>query len=152
MPNTYSQIYLHLVFAVEYRDCVISPGWRDKLYAYIGAAFNKRGHKILRIGGMPDHIHILIGYNISDPIPEMVKDIKIQSTKWINENRYVLGHFNWQNGYGVFSYSRSMIDNVINYIAKQEEHHSSESFRTEYLKILDKANIEYDERFIFKPI
>ncbi|MDE7444085.1 MAG: IS200/IS605 family transposase [Muribaculaceae bacterium] len=152
MANTYTQIYLHLVFAVSSRMALITSEWQNDLYRYMAGAFQQRGHKILAIGGMPDHIHILIGYKITDPIPNMVQSIKLQSSKWINEHRLSLNKFAWQSGYGVFSYSRDRIDQIIKYINNQEKHHRTKPFMLEYQQILSKCDIEYKSEYIFSPI
>jgi putative transposase len=152
MPNTYTQVYLQFVFAVKYRDKVIHPSWKDNLYQYITGIVQNNGHKMLVINGMPDHLHIFIGMIPNQSVSDLLKDIKRSSSIWINENKFVKGKFEWQEGYGAFSYSKSQIKNVIAYIENQEEHHKKESFKKEYIHFLQKFEIEYDEKYIFNDL
>ena len=152
MANTYSQIHLQFVFAVKHRQSLISDHWKEQLYQYITGIIQNQGHKLLAINGMPDHIHIFIGMRPSQSVSDLLKDIKRSSSLWINQNRYVIGKFEWQEGYGAFSYSKSHIDQVIKYIDNQEEHHGKISFREEYLNFLKKFEIDYDEKYIFDEV
>ncbi|MBO4530200.1 MAG: IS200/IS605 family transposase [Paludibacteraceae bacterium] len=149
MANTYNQIYIHLVFAVKYRDAVISQSWRQELYKYITGLIGNRGHKVYAIGGMSDHIHILISLSPKQSISELVLEIKRASTLWIKERGYVKCQFAWQEGFGAFSYGMSQIDNVVRYIQNQEIHHAKRSFRNEYVSFLELFNVEYNEKYIF---
>lgn len=149
MANTYSQVHLHLVFAVKYRAALIRSEWKDELYRYITGIIQKKGHKLLAINGMKDHIHIFIGYHLHELVSDLVRDIKQMSSLWINNNRRTYRKFAWQDGYGVFSYSRSHISNVISYIENQEQHHRKTSFREEYLELLQKFEVEYNEQYVF---
>ena len=149
MANTYNQIYIHLVFAVKYRDAVISQSWRQELYKYITGLIGNRGHKVYAIGGMSDHIHILISLSPKQSISELVLEIKRASTLWIKERGYVKCQFAWQEGFGAFSYGMSQIDNVVRYIQNQEIHHAKRSFRNEYVYFLEFFNVEYNEKYIF---
>lgn len=150
MPNTYTQLYIQFVFAVKYRSAVIDSSWKDDLYKYMTGIVQNQKHKLLSINGMPDHIHILVGLHPSQSISELLQDIKGCSSKWINEKGFIKGKFEWQEGYGAFSYSKSHLKNVIRYIENQEEHHTKKSFREEYVEFLVEYGIAYDERFIFK--
>ena len=150
MPNTYTQLYIQFVFAVKYRAAVIDALWKDELYKYITGIVQKQKHKLIAMNGMPDHVHILVGLHPSQSISELLQDIKGSSSKWINEKGFVKGKFEWQAGYGAFSYSKSHLKNVIRYIEHQEEHHAKKSFREEYVEFLVEYEIDYDERFIFK--
>ncbi len=152
MPNTYTQIYLQFVFAIKYRDKVIQSSWKDKLYQYITGIIQNNGHKLIIINGMPDHLHIFIGMKPNQSVSDLLQDIKRSSSIWINENKFIKGKFEWQEGYGAFSYSKSQIKNVIAYIENQEEHHKKESFREEYIDFLQKFEIAYDEKYIFKDL
>ncbi len=152
MANTYSQIYLQFVFAVSNRESLIKKEWQADLYKYITGITQKNDHKLIAINGISDHIHILIGYNINQLIPELLQDIKGSSSLWVNKNKLCPKKFSWQSGYGVFSYSRSDLDSVCRYIKNQEKHHEKKSFCTEYLEFLDKYEVIYDEKFIFKNI
>lgn len=151
MPNTYSQIYLQLVFATKGRETKMGSAIKDELEKYICGIFRNKGQKVIAIYANPDHIHILFSYkNLRTPIPELVKVVKTESTKFINENNLVVGKFSWQEGYGVFSYSKSQKDAVSNYILNQAEHHRHISFREEYLDFLEKFEIEYDHKYVFE--
>ncbi len=152
MANTYTQIYIQFVFAVQNRVSLIKPEWEPDLYQYITGMIQNKSHKMIAINGMPDHIHIFIGYKPTDPIPELIKVVKSESTKWINQNRLVRYRFQWQKGYGAFSYSRSHIDSVYRYIQNQKIHHKKKSFRDEYIDLLNKFEISFKEGYIFNSI
>jgi putative transposase len=150
MANTYTQIHLQFVFAVKYRNGLIHASFKEELYKYISGIIKENNHKLLAINGMPDHLHIFIGMRPSQSISDLLQDIKGSSSKWINEKKFLKVKFEWQEGYGAFSYSKSHVNNVISYIQNQENHHKKETFREEYLKFLKVFEIEYDERYIFK--
>jgi len=152
MANTYTQIHIHIVFTVQNQDCIISKTWKEELYKYITGIIQNNGHKLLAINGMPDHIHLFIGLRPTQSISDLVQDVKGDSSKWINQRRFVKGRFSWQEGFGAFSYSKSHVDNVIEYIKKQVIHHKKKTFIEEYHDLLEKFGIEFDERYIFKPI
>ena len=152
MPNTYTQIHIQFVFAVKYRNGLINSSFKGELYQYISGILKPHNHKLLAINGMPDHIHIFIGMRPTQSISDLMQDIKGSSSKWINEKKFLNRKFEWQEGYGAFSYSKSHVDSVINYIKNQEEHHKKESFREEYLKFLKAFEIEYDEKYLFEWI
>lgn len=150
MANTYTQLYIHLVFAVEHRSRLIQPVFKDELLKYMTGIIQKKGNKLLAINTMPDHGHIFIGLNPKNAISDLVKDTKVASSDFINAKNWVKGKFNWQLGYGAFSYSRSQIDSVLKYIMNQEKHHKRMSFKEEYLKILKAFNVKYEEAYLFK--
>ena len=150
MPNTYTQLYIQIVFAVQGRPNLISEKWRDRLEKYMCGIISNNKSKPLAIYCNPDHTHVLIGLHPSFSISDMTRDIKANSAKWINENKIVMGRFSWQEGYGSFSYSKSQIDTVVKYILNQPHHHKKHSFKEEYLKMLQKAEIDYDERYLFE--
>jgi len=152
MANTYTQIHIQIVFTVQNRESVIRSSWRDELYKYITGIVQNNKHKLLAINGMPDHIHILIGYRPSQSLSDLVQDIKGSSSKWINEKRFVQGRFSWQEGYGAFSYAKTDLVKIIGYIQHQEEHHRRKSFLEEYVELLKEFDIEYDDRYVFKPV
>jgi putative transposase len=152
MPNTYTQVYLHFIFTVKGKRSLINVRHNYELQKYITGIIQNRGHKMLAINNMPDHMHILIGYGTNMSISDLMRDIKSISSKFINEKKWIHGKFEWQNGYGVFSYSKSQIDRVIKYINNQQIHHKKQSFREEYLSLLEKLNIKYDEKFLFEWI
>ena len=150
MANTYTQIHIQFVFAVKYRNGLIHPSYKEELYKYISGIIKENNHKLLAINGMPDHIHIFIGMRPTQSISDLLQDIKGSSSKWINEKKFLKVKFEWQEGYGAFSYSKSHVNNVINYIQNQENHHKKESFIDEYLRFLELFEVDYDERYIFK--
>ncbi len=152
MPNTYSQIYIQIVFAVKGRENLISKNNREELHKYITGIVQNRGQKMLSVFCMPDHTHLLVGLKPSLAVSDLVRDIKTGSSGFINEKKWVRGKFNWQEGFGAFSYSKSQIDNVIKYILNQEEHHKTITFKKEYLDFLQKFEIDYDEKYLFEWI
>lgn len=149
MPNTYSQIYIQLVFAVEGRQNLIAPNHREELHKYITGIISKRKQKLLAIFCMPDHIHLLVGISPTIAISDLVRDIKAGSSNFINERKWIRGRFNWQEGFGAFSYSRSQIKAVSDYILEQESRHEARTFRNEYGGLLKKFDVEFDERYLF---
>ncbi|MFV0501478.1 MAG: IS200/IS605 family transposase [Bacteroidales bacterium] len=149
MSGTFSQIYIQIVFAVKGRENLIDRKWDEKLYQYISAIIRNKGQKLIAINGMPDHIHIFIGLKPSCCLSDLVREIKKSSNEFIRENKLVRGNFNWQEGYGAFSYSHSHIDSVCKYIFNQKEHHKKVLFRDEYIDFLKKFEIEYNEKFLF---
>ena len=152
MPNTYSQIYIQIVFAVKGRENLISKIHREELHKYITGIVQNRGQKMLSIFCMPDHVHLLVGIKPSIAISDLVRDLKAGSSNFINQQHWVKGKFNWQEGFGAFSYSKSQIDTVIKYILSQEEHHKKTTFREEYFNFLEKFEIDYDEKYVFEWI
>ncbi|MBK5285388.1 MAG: IS200/IS605 family transposase [Bacteroidia bacterium] len=152
MPNTYSQIYIQIVFAVKGRENLISKNHREELHKYITGIVNHREQKMLAVFCMPDHTHLLVGMTPSIAISDLVRDIKAVSSKFINEKKWMKGKFNWQEGFGAFSYSRSQINDVIQYILNQEAHHKKKTFKEEYLDFLRKFEIKYDEQYLFEWI
>jgi REP element-mobilizing transposase RayT len=137
---------------VKYRKAMITNEWEGNLRAYITGIVQNQGHKMLAINNMPDHIHIFIGMNPKQSISDLMRMVKGESSEWININKLTNRHFNWQEGYGAFSYSRSHIDNVVKYIHNQQEHHKKITFMEEYKSILEKFGIEYDDRYIFQNL
>ncbi|OBX24580.1 REP element-mobilizing transposase RayT [Gelidibacter algens] len=152
MANTYTKIHIQAVFAVRNRQSLISAIWKDELYKYMTGIIQNHDHKVLQINGMPDHIHILFGMRPTQSLSDLIKQLKQDSSKWINQKDFVNGKFSWQAGYGAFSYSKNDIPEVTNYIKNQEEHHKSKSFNEEYLDLLKDFEIAFDERYLFHPI
>jgi REP element-mobilizing transposase RayT len=152
MANTYTQIYLHIVFSVKGRQNLIQKKWKDELYKYICGIVNGKEQKVYAIGGISDHIHILVSIKPNIAISDLVRDIKANSSKWINEKGYVIGKFQWQEGFGAFSSAQSQLDTIIAYINNQEQHHQKKTFKGEYLELLQKFNVEYDEKYLFEWI
>ena len=149
MANTYHQIYLQTVFAVKYRKAVINKTWSSKLYAVIGNLINEANCKTIIVNGVEDHVHCLIGLKPVVSVSELMKTVKAKSSKYINDYSLTKNRFEWQEGYGVFSYSQSQINTVYKYIQNQETHHKKQTFKDECLEFLKKFKIEYDERYIF---
>lgn len=149
MPGTFSQIYIQVVFAVKGRENLISKTWKDELHKYMAGIIKGKDQKPIIINGMPDHIHAFIGLKPSIAISDLVRDIKNNSSNFINEKKFVKGKFSWQEGYGAFSYSHSHIQNVYDYILNQEEHHKKKTFREEYIGFLKKFEIEHSEKYLF---
>jgi REP element-mobilizing transposase RayT len=150
MANTYTQLYIHLVFAVKGRSNLIFPELRNNLYKYITGIINNKKQKLMAINGIPDHIHILISLKPDCAISDLLRDIKCNSTNWINDNRYVSGKFEWQLGFAAFSVSQSQVDSVVNYILTQEEHHKKKTFREEYIDFLNEYQIDFKQEYIFE--
>lgn len=149
MANTYTQIHVQIVFAVKYRDGLIRSSFKEDLYSYIASIIKNQNHRLLAINGMPDHIHLLIGMRPAQSLSDLMQDIKASSSKWINEKKFLRYRFEWQEGYGAFSYSKSQVNNVIDYIKNQEHHHTIRTFREEYLDFLELFEVDYDNRYVF---
>ncbi len=152
MANTYSQIYIHIVFAVKGRQNLISKNWNEELYKYITGIISNEDQKLIAINGMPDHIHILVGLKPTKSISDLVRDIKANSSRFINEKRWINGKFEWQTGFGAFSYNHSQLTNVINYIQNQEKHHNEKTFKEEYIEFLKVFDVDYKEEYIFDDV
>mgnify|MGYP000023507187 CR=1 FL=1 len=150
MAGLYSQIYIQVVFSVKGRQSMISHKWEEELYKYITGIITEKKQKLLAINGMPDHIHILIGMRPSCRLSDLVREIKKASNQFINDKKFTKTKFQWQEGYGAFSYSHSAFGNVITYIKNQKEHHRKTAFREEYLNFLKKFEIEFKEEYLFE--
>lgn len=150
MANTYTQINIHAVFSVKGRENIITRNFRDRLHEYITGIINNTNNYSLAVNGFKDHVHAFFELNPVNSVSNVLKDIKANSSKWINQNRFVLGRFSWQEGYGAFSYSRSQRDNVIKYIMEQERHHAGKTFRAEYLELLRKFEIPFEDNYVFE--
>ena len=137
---------------MQNRISLVQPEWKDELYKYITGIIQNNGHKLIAINGMPNHLHISIGYKPHQLIPDLLQDVKGYSSKWINRKKFIKGKFNWQEGYGAFSFSHSQIDRVVKYINNQEQHHKKQTFREEYLQMLKKYNLSFDEKYILSDI
>lgn len=152
MPNTYTQIHLHFIFAVQNRLSVIQKEWKDALYQYITGIVQNNKHKMIIINGMPDHLHIVIGMRPTQSVSDLLQDIKGSSSKWINDKKLVKDKFQWQEGFGAFSYSRSALPKLTEYVKNQEAHHQKKTFLQECKEFLNAFEVEYDERYIFHSI
>ena len=150
MANTYSQITLHIVFAVKGRENLLTSKHSEELYKYISGIIKNKNQKLFAINGMSDHVHILCSIDPKIAISDLVRDIKNNSSKFINEKNWFRGKFMWQEGFGVFSFSRSQRSNVIAYIKNQEMHHKKRTFREEYLEMLSKSDVNFDMKYIFE--
>jgi putative transposase len=149
MANTFFQIYLQFVFAVQNRQSLIAKQHKEELHKYITSLVQYRKAKMLAVNCMPDHTHLFVGFKPTILISDFVKEIKVESNEFINSKDWVKGKFSWQEGYGVFSYSQSHVDNVVNYVLNQEAHHQKKTFKQEYLGLLKKFELQYDERYVF---
>ncbi|MFC5625609.1 IS200/IS605 family transposase [Algoriphagus winogradskyi] len=152
MANTYHQIYLQAVFAVKYRNAVLDKLWRPKIQGVIGNLINETGCKTIIVNGVEDHVHCFLGLKPVVSVSDLVQKVKAKSSKYINDHHLTKDHFEWQEGYGVFSYSQSQIDQVFKYIENQEQHHKKQTFREEYLELLIKFKIDYDEKYLFQDL
>ncbi len=150
MANTYTQIYIHVVFAVEGRQNLIAPEHDNELQKFITGIVSGQKQKLIAINNMPDHLHLLVGLRPDSSLSDLVRDIKSGSSKFIKEKRWVAGRFSWQEGFGAFSYSRSQLGTVIRYIENQQRHHTRKSFHEEYIELLEKFGVDYDRKYIFK--
>jgi putative transposase len=150
MAGSNSQIYLQYVFAVKGSQNLLQKPWREEVFKYISGIIKGKNQKPIIVNGVSDHVHVFVGLKPAMPIPDLIRDIKNNSSNFINENKWVKGKFSWQEGYGVFSYSHSQIDNVYRYIANQEAHHEKKTFKDEYVDFLVKSGIDYDEKYLFE--
>ena len=149
MAGTYTQIYLHIVFAVKGRQCLLHEKWRGEVFKYISGIIKQKGQKAIIVNGVADHIHCFLGLKPSMLIADLVRDIKNNSSRFINEKGWAQGKFQWQEGYGAFSYGHSQLQLVYRYILKQEEHHRKKTFREEYLDLLEKFEIGHNNKYLF---
>jgi putative transposase len=152
MANTYSQVNIQCVFAVKGRANVITPDIRDRVHAYLSATLKNQGAYPLAVGGWLDHVHVFFELPMTIAVSDLMRDLKAHSSKWINEEKLVKGRFNWQDGYGAFSYSHSQRDRVIKYIVGQEKHHRKQSFQAEYMEFLERFKVPHDKRYVFEFI
>jgi len=150
MAGTFSQVYVQVVFAVRGRRAAIDKAWKDELYRYIAGIIKEKGQKSIIVNGMPDHVHLFIGQKPSIALSDLVRDVKNNSSKFINERNWLNDKFSWQEGFGAFSYSQSQIKSVYDYILSQEEHHKQKTFKDEYIELLKRFAIEYNEKYLFE--
>ena len=150
MANTYSQIYIHIVFVVKGRVNLIAENHREELQKYITGIVTNRGQKLIAIYCMPDHTHVFVGMKPIINISELTRDMKAGSSKFINDNKWIAGKFSWQEGFGAFSHSNDRVSIVANYINTQKEHHAKKTFKEEYLQLLKESDVEYDEKYLFE--
>jgi REP element-mobilizing transposase RayT len=152
MANTYHQVYLQMVFAVKYRAAVLNRAWRNQVFGVIGNLINEANCKTIIVNGVEDHVHCFVGLRPVVSISELMKTVKAKSSKYINDHKLTPDRFEWQDGYGVFSYHQSLVNTVFNYIQNQEQHHAALTFAEEYLDLLKEFNVEYDEQYIFHEL
>lgn len=152
MADTYTQIYIQVVFAVQNRNALIDKLWEERLFQYTTGIVQNKGQKMLAINGMPNHIHFLIGMKPTCCLSDLVREVKKSTNEFIKENKFCPYQFKWQSGFGAFSYSHSQLDNVIGYIMNQKEHHKHKTFQEEYLKLLAEFNIEFMNEYLFEWI
>lgn len=152
MANTYSQIYIHVVFSVKYRQPLISKTWKDDLFKYITGIITHKNQLLIAINGVEDHVHILISIKPDCILSDLVRDIKANSSRWINDKKLLNQVFRWQNGFGAFSIGRSDVDYLIKYITHQESHHSKKSFEQEYLNLLEENEIDFNMEYVIDPL
>jgi putative transposase len=149
MANTFTQVYIQIVFAVEWRQSLIQPEQKEEIQKYITGIVRNKGQKLIEINTMPDHLHMLVGLKPDMAISDLAREVKKASTRFINERGFIRGRFNWQEGFGAFSYSHSHLDAVIGYIRSQETHHRATSFKKEYMTLLRKFDVEFDLNYVF---
>jgi REP element-mobilizing transposase RayT len=149
-PGVYTQLFIHLVFAVKNRECILSESIRKEVFSYMSGLLTNKKHKSIIVNGYTDHVHVFFGLNPVMSISDIVADLKRSSSLLINEKKWLRGKFQWQEGYGAFSYSKSHVENVYNYILNQNVHHKKRPFKEEYLDLLKKFEVDYDERYLFE--
>jgi len=152
MAGTYSQIYIQIVFAVQGRHKLLAKEWRQEVFKYMAGIIRNKGQKPIIVNGVEDHAHVFVGLKPVMRISDLVRDIKNNSSNFINDHKWIKGRFNWQEGYGAFSYSHSQIANVYDYILNQEKHHAEQTFKDEYMDFLEKFEVEYDVKYLFEWI
>jgi len=152
MANTYHQIYLQMVFAVKYRNALLVKELRSQLLGVIGNLINETGCKTIIVNGVEDHVHCLAGIRPVVSVSELMKNVKAKSSKYINDHGLTPERFEWQEGYGVFSYHQSMVDRVFKYIQNQEEHHRKQNFEEEYVDLLKEFKVDYEEQYLFQHL
>jgi len=150
MAGTYSQIYIQVVFAVKGRQNLLHKDWRTEVFKYMSGIIRNKGQKPIIVNGVSDHVHVFIGLKPSMPLSDLVRDVKNNSSNFINDHPWVRGRFSWQEGYGAFSYSHSALENVYNYILNQEQHHHDQTFQEEYMDFLEKFEVEHDVKYLFE--
>jgi REP element-mobilizing transposase RayT len=152
MPNTYTQIHIQAIFAVKYRQGQIQKAWRGELCKYIAGIIENHGHRPLAVNGVEDHVHTFFGMRPTQSLSDLLREIKGSSSHWINERRLTLGRFEWQSGYSAFSYEKSSVPRIVNYIVNQETHHMKRSFLEEYESLMRDFEIDYNPDYIFRPM
>lgn len=152
MANTYTCLYTHVILVVKYRESLIQPSWQDELYKYITGIIQNRGNKVFAIGGVPDHLHIFMDISPTSSLSDLMRDVKTCATKWINKKKFNDERFQWQKGFAAFSYAKSQLHTVATYVEKQEEHHKKKSFHKEFTQCLERFEVPYEEKYLFKDL
>lgn len=152
MADTYTKLFIHVVFVVKGRDNIISIKWKDDLYKYISGILSIKDQKLMIINGMPDHVHLLIGMKPTISLSDLLRDIKANSSRFINEKKWVRGKFEWQHGFGAFSCNPADLGGIIEYIRTQEEHHKRKAFREEYIDMLNHNSVEFKNEYLFDDV
>ena len=150
MANTYTQLYIQIVFSVKGRENLIKESFRDELEKIICGIISKQNCKTYAIYCNPDHTHLFVGIHPTISVSKLMEQVKTGSSNWLNSKQYIVGKFSWQDGYGAFSYSKSHIDKVVKYVLNQSEHHKKQSFRDEYMSFLNKFEMDYDPKYLFE--
>ncbi|MFN8319136.1 MAG: IS200/IS605 family transposase [Saprospiraceae bacterium] len=152
MAGTYTQMYVHILFAVSRKECLIKPEWKEDMQRYMAGIIRNHGHRLVAIKAMPDHVHILIKFHTTQSISDLVQDIKGSTSKWINESGFIESRFSWQSGYGAFSCDGSRPEEEIKNFEKQEEYHRNKTVREEYKEILEREGVTYEEKYLFEDV
>ena len=152
MANTYSQIYIQIIFAVQGRQNLLAKEWRQEVFKYMSGIIKNKGQKPIIVNGVEDHVHAFVGLKPAMALSDLVRDIKNNSSNFINDNNWIKGKISWQEGYGAFSYSHSQVEDVYNYILNQEQHHTKQTFQDEYMGFLKKFEVEHDVKYVFEWI
>jgi len=150
--HTYTQLYFHVVFAVKGRANLISPKWKEELYKYITGIISNKNQKLIAINGMPDHIHLLLGTKPDHNLSDLIRDVKAGSSRFINDKKWVMGKFEWQQGFGAFTLGHSQLDLIVNYIKEQDKHHKTKKFKEEYIELLKRYEIDFKTEYIFDDV
>jgi putative transposase len=152
MSNTFTQIHIHSIFAVKYRDAIIDAAWQERMHQYMTRILQRNNHKMISINSMPDHLHLFFGYRPQQALSDLIRIIKSETSEWINKQRFTKSKFRWQEGYGAFSYARSQVPVVANYIENQTLHHKKKTFLQEYEEFLQLFDVDYEQQYLFKPL
>ncbi len=150
MAGTYTQIYIQIVFAVKGRENLLAKQWRPEVFKYISGIIEAKNQKSIIVNGVADHVHVFVGLKPTMCISDLARDIKNNSSKFINDKIFLNSKFSWQEGYGAFSYSHSQLDNVYQYIFNQEVHHAAKTFKQEYKELLEKFDIKHEDKYLFE--
>ena len=150
MANTYTQLYIHYIFAVQYRENFIGPARKEDVNRYVTGLVKNLKNKLLAVDCQPDHLHMFVGQRPTLSVSDFAREVKSNSSRWINEQRWTGRRFHWQEGFAAFTHSRSQLDAVVKYILSQDEHHKSKTFRDEYLGFLKSYEVEYNDQYVFE--